>query len=200
MAACKNLFCGSTALFVAALGGVALPQAAHAARLPRVAFYYGPHPPTESLGQFEQVILEPLNVTPAELKALQDQGTSAFAYVSVGECNRSQPCARTIERAWVLGGNEAWKSEVMDPLQAGWRHELLRQVAALWAAGYRGFFFDTIDSFQAYVTSETETRPRWAALAGFIRAVHEGFPGCPRGLPRRQDRLEPWLRAAADGR
>ena len=49
MATGKDWLCGSVALLVAA---TVAPAPGFAAALPRVAFYYGTHPPVEALGQF----------------------------------------------------------------------------------------------------------------------------------------------------
>ena len=94
---------------------VTFPRPLPAQELKRVAFFYGHPLPVEALSQFEQVVLEPANVTVTDLTRLNASGVTTFAYVSVGECNRTQPCSSTIDRSWVLGGNDAWNSDVMDP-------------------------------------------------------------------------------------
>lgn len=154
----------------------ALLAPAALASSPGVAFYYGARPPVAELGHFEQVVVEPGHVGEEELRALQAQ-SEVYAYLSVGEVSRASPLHARVQPQWVLGHNEAWGSDVLEPRRAEVQAFLLEQAEALWARGYRGLFLDTVDSPLAARGSEAERRARRQALAELLRELHRRRPG-----------------------
>jgi hypothetical protein len=143
---------------------------------PSTAFFYGAAVPVAALAQFDRVVVEADNVK--DLGGLRQAGADVFAYVSVGEAEGWRASASALPEALFLGGNPAWGSRIADLTQPRWRDYLIEQrMASLWAAGYRGFFLDTLDSYEAVVKDADGKRAQSQALVGTIRAVSQRFPG-----------------------
>lgn len=142
-----------------------------------VAFWYAPQPPLTELTQFDWVVFESAQVSSADVSFVRKQGSTPFAYLSVGEFNGN---VGALEREGLLEArssvrNEAWDSQVMDLTSAIWRSYLLRRAAALSEQGYAGLFLDTLDSFQLLPDSEHEAQRK--ALVGFLRELKQQQPG-----------------------
>lgn len=146
------------------------------AQNPSIAFFYAPFAPLDSLAQFDQVVVQPEHI--GNLAALQKNGAEVFAYLSVGEAEPFRTGYRTLDKRWFLGTNRGWNSDIIDLTQRGWRDHLIEQrMATLWAQGYRGFFLDTLDSYQAVIKDPAGQAAQARALAELIRAMHQRFPG-----------------------
>ena len=77
--------------------------------------------------------------------------TALFAYVSLGEVSSDRAYLKDIPEAWKLGQNADWGSVVLDQSRPEWPAFFAEHVIKpLWDAGYRGFFLDTLDSYQRY--------------------------------------------------
>ena len=140
---------------------------------PTLALYYGSQPPVAELRTFDIVVLDPASsLEPVKLNPAQ-----VFAYVSVGEVHPGRDYAKRIPSAWLIAENKIWGSKVLDQTQPGWQQFFLDEVIApLWQRGYRGFFFDTLDSYQlAAVTAEARARQE-AGLVSLVKAVHARYP------------------------
>ncbi|HXE95168.1 MAG TPA: bifunctional glycoside hydrolase 114/ polysaccharide deacetylase family protein [Dongiaceae bacterium] len=137
------------------------------------AFYYGTNHPIDELKAFDLVVVDPdSGITPSSYGAGPSE---LFAYVSVGETNPSRPYAGRIKPAWIVGTNGAWGSMVMDPANPEWRTFFLdRVIAPLWEAGYKGFFLDTLDSYQ--LATKRDDTPREEGLAAMILAIKTRYP------------------------
>lgn len=142
---------------------------------PNIAFFYGANPPWGELRAFDIVVVEPRHV-PAPHAAPTE--VTPFAYVAVGEVSPERPYLKSIPQEWHLGKNPAWGSVVLDQTQPAWPDFFAEQVIQpLWQAGYRGFFLDTLDSYQLHAKDESARR---AQEAGLVRVIHElkrRFPG-----------------------
>lgn len=144
--------------------------------LPRTAFFYGAQVPVTALARFERVVVEADQIQ--DLAPLRAAGAEIFAYVSVGEAEGWRASTRALPQALFLGANEAWHTRIADLTDPGWRRYLLDQrMAGLWAAGYRAFFLDTLDSYRLAVKGAAQERAQTAALVQLIRAMHARFPG-----------------------
>lgn len=161
-------------LFAAALLLSLLLQPALAAPA-SVAFYYGADTTLDELHAFEAVVVDPDHgFDPA---AFNHDGSELYAYVSIGEVNSSRAWAKEIPESWRVARNTAWQSNVIDQSQPGWRDFLLERVfAPLWARGYRGFFLDTLDSWQL-AGKNVDPAAQQAGLVALIRAMRARFPG-----------------------
>ncbi len=138
------------------------------------AFFYGAHPPVNELKAFDAVVVDPdSGLTPATYGS----GPSRlFAYVSVGEVAPGRSYAKQMNPDWLIGENKSWKSSVVDVSSPAWQSFFLDKVIEpLWQAGYRGFFLDTLDSYQ--LAAKKEDLPRMeAGLVAVIRAIRQRHP------------------------
>lgn len=157
---------------IAAFG--AMVTAAHA-QTPSVALYYGANPPVEELTGFDVVVVEPdAHFDP---QAHADAHTAWFAYVSIGEVNPHRAYFKAIPSAWMPGVNQAWASHVVDQTAAQWPAFVVNKVIApLWKKGYRGFFLDTLDSYQLIATTDAARAAQEAGLVRVIRAIKARYP------------------------
>ncbi|MGQ9850200.1 MAG: bifunctional glycoside hydrolase 114/ polysaccharide deacetylase family protein [Aggregatilineaceae bacterium] len=154
------------ALILCLLAFVCVPQAV--AAQPAVAFYYGTNPPWDELRAFDWVVLEPEHVESNDLQKLA--GSEVYAYVSVGEVDPSRAWLKKLPAEWMLGTNKGWNSFVIDQSQPGWPDFFVDNVIApLWARGFRGFFLDTLDSYQLYARDD-QTRAK--QQNGLVRLIH----------------------------
>jgi uncharacterized protein (TIGR01370 family) len=141
------------------------------------AVFYGSNLPTNILSQYKRIIVEPDNVKPEELLALQSKDSRVFAYVSIGEVNPSRKWYKKIKPAWVLGDNKVWDSKVMNLASSGWQNFLLDTVIApLWEAGYRGLFLDTMDSFYIFAKDKKQQEKQTKALTALMQKINKHYP------------------------
>jgi hypothetical protein len=144
--------------------------------LPRTAFFYGAQVPVTALAQFDRVVVEADQIL--DLPPLRAAGADIFAYVSVGEAEGWRASTRSLPPELFLGSNGSWQSRIADLTHPGWRRYLLdERMAGLWAAGYRAFFLDTLDSYRMAVKDAAQERVQTAALVDLIWAMHDRFSG-----------------------
>jgi hypothetical protein len=149
---------------------------------PNIAFYYGANPPWDELQAHDIIVVEPAHgIDPARAVpsgTKQRPRPQIFAYLSVGEVEYDRPYAKELPHGVVRGANESWRSHVVDQAHPEWpKFFVERIVAPLWQAGYRGFFLDTLDSFQLIATNDEERAAQAHGLATAIRALRTRFPG-----------------------
>lgn len=137
-----------------------------------VAFYYGDAWPIPELYAYDVVVVTPQNgIDP---KVYDKPNSKLYAYVTVGEMDDDAPLAKTIPKNWVTARNEAWHSAVMDLANPAWRAFLITHYfAPLYAKGYRGFFLDTLDSYQL---SKKDKALQEAGLVALFKTLHQRFP------------------------
>lgn len=152
------------------LSVASLPSAA----APAVALHYGKAPPLEALSVYDIIVVDPDHVP--DPGVLQRQRSTLFAYVSLGEVHPGRAYAKIIPAAWQRGENPAWKSTLIDVSQPGYAAFFAdRVIAPLWRKGYRGFFLDTLDSYQLIPGGDAKAMQR--GLIDAIRTLHRQFPG-----------------------
>ena len=101
-----------------------------------------------------------------------------FAYVSVGEIERTRPYFGELPPAWLLGRNPSFDSMVVDQAQPGWPDFFAeRVVRPLWDKGWRGFFLDTLDSYQLFARTPEARARQETGLVAVVRTLRERFPG-----------------------
>lgn len=143
---------------------------------PAVALFYGDNPPWNELRAFDVVVVDPDHpgLDPA---AHQHPDSAVFAYASVGEVHPGKPYFKDIPAAWLIGQNTAWGSRVIDQSAPGWPAFFVDKVLApLWAQGYRGFFLDTLDSWQIVAKTPEQQARQQAGLVATIRAIKARWP------------------------
>ncbi len=140
-----------------------------------VAFYYGEQPPIAELRAFDQVVIEPQHVGDRFVEKMH--GTEVYAYVSLGEVDGSRPYLDQIPRAWQLGTNPAWGSVVIDQSREAWTTFFIAQVITpLWHRGFRGFFFDTLDSYLLYSGNDKNRQQQREGMIRTLRAIKAKYP------------------------
>jgi len=142
---------------------------------PSVALYYGTNPPVEQLGMFDVVVVDP--DAQFDPRAHAHTHPKWFAYVSVGEVNPQRVYFNAIPSAWMPGMNQAWASHVIDQTEPGWPAFFVDKVVTpLWRRGYRGFFLDTLDSYQLIAKTDAARASQEAGLTRVIRAIKARYP------------------------
>ncbi len=165
---------------------------------PSVAFFYGNNPPADELKAFDIVVVDPgSGLAPPSYGS---GGSELFAYASVGETDAGAAYEKKLAGRWVMGANKGWGSRVMDVSDPGWQRFFLDEVVApLWEAGYRGFFLDTLDSYQLAAKQERHAAMEQGIVA-IIRELKARWPGARLILNRGFevfDRVRPQVFAVA---
>ena len=154
---------------------------ATAAPLPllSVAFYYGSDPPLGQMQMFSMVVVEPSHIYNAHnvILASKKRNQDLFAYVSLGEVHTSRPYYPYIPQDSLRLQNSTWGSTAIDQRTIAWREFFLSHVIApLWAQGWRGFFIDTLDSYQLFVKLDNERFDQRQGQIATIRELKRRFP------------------------
>ncbi|MCZ8099100.1 MAG: bifunctional glycoside hydrolase 114/ polysaccharide deacetylase family protein [Burkholderiales bacterium] len=143
-----------------------------------IALHYGAVPPLDDLRAFDVVVVDPDHRNDPSVHRTRAGGRSElFAYVSVGEIHPSREYVAQAPAGLLVADNAAWGSRVVDQAHPAWPEFLVeRIVAPLWAAGYRGFFLDTMDSWQLAARDDAAREAQQAGLARAIEALANRFP------------------------
>ncbi len=148
--------------------------------LSSIAFHYGADAPLDELKAFDVAVVDPdHNFDPVAYRGPEasPSGSELFAYVSVGEVQPSRAFAKDIPANWRLGTNKTWASILIDQRAAGWPAFFAeRVVAPLWAKGWRGFFLDTMDSYQLGGT-QADPAAQQRGIVSLIHTLRSRFPG-----------------------
>ena len=140
-----------------------------------IAVFYGTNPPWDELHAFDVAVVEPEHVPLAKLKEFKK--TELFAYVSVGEVDKHRAYLSDIPDAWRLGQNPNWDSVVIDQSQPEWPAFYAQHVIQpLWESGYRGFFLDTLDSYQLVAKTSEQRASQEAGLVALVNELRKQFP------------------------
>ena len=145
------------------------------ASAPNIAWYYGDKPPVGQLRAFDAVVVEPGHgFDPTQFKT---PSTQWLAYVSLGEVTPERGWFKALPKAWLLGDNAAWASRVVDQAQPEWPAFYVDHVIKpLWDKGYRGFFLDTLDSYQLVAKDDASRAAQEAGMVRVIRAIKARYP------------------------
>ena len=138
---------------------------AHANQQTNIALFYGANPPLAELRAFDVAVVDPDSATinPTIYNTHNH-------YASVGEVHPNKPYFQAIPKAWLKGTNSAWASRVIDQSAPEWPVFFSDNVIApLWAKGYRGFFLDTLDSYQLIAKTPEERQRQETGLKNTIR-------------------------------
>ncbi|MEY2872897.1 MAG: hypothetical protein RLZZ373_268 [Pseudomonadota bacterium] len=153
------------------------PAALAATASPSVALHYGAKPSWNALSAFDWVVLEPGHHGDVSARTKAAPNTRFMAYLSVGEVNRDHPQHASVPAAWLIGRNTAWNSAVIDQRPPEWPAWFVENVARpQWERGYRGFFLDTLDSYQLIAKTPEERAAQEAGLVRVVRALKAAFP------------------------
>jgi len=159
------------------------------------AFYYGPHIPWHTLSIYDFPVVEP-----DQASGVPDafHAQRFYAYVSLGEVLASRPYFKDLKPEWLLGENQDWGSQIFDLSSPGLRDFLLKQVIEpVWQQGYRGFFFDTLDSYQLVAKTPEQREQQRQGLADLINQISQRYPQA-RFIFNRGFELMPLVEAPVD--
>lgn len=170
--ACGHLLLAIVVLFVAAGSASAAVNGQ-----PSVAFYYGNDVPVRMLDQFDWAVVEADHLEDGQLDKLEQYGTQAFAYVSLGEAEHWRAGADIPSDA-LKARNENWNSQAADLTRKEWGDYIVDQrIRPLWQAGYRALFLDTLDSYRLFASDDASVSAQQEALVALIRRIRNEFPG-----------------------
>jgi len=154
-------------------------QNASVSALSSAAFYYGEQPPLSDLQAFDIAVVEPDHVRhPAQRSRSGDSGRhELFAYVSLGEVHSTRDYYKQLPAGSLRTENAAWSSSVIDQAAPGWSEFFLSHIIApLWEKGWRGFFLDTLDSYQLFAKTEAERKVQVDAMVATLREFKRRYP------------------------
>lgn len=138
-----------------------------------LALFYGAQPPLSELRAYDHVVLEPDHVPQAPSDAL----TRWYAYVSVGEVHPQRGYRADIPASWIIGRNSAWAADIIDQSQPEWpRFFLDKVITPLWQRGYRGFFLDTLDSYQLISHDAASRQQQEHGLLRVLQLIKQHYP------------------------
>jgi uncharacterized protein (TIGR01370 family) len=146
---------------------------------PSVAFYYGAHPPFNDLRAFDVAVVEPEHVShPRQhLRPVKGEKHELFAYISLGEVHPSRAYYSKLPKKCLAGKNEAWGSRVVNQACPEWPAFFLDTIIApLWSKGWRGFFVDTLDSYQLFATTDAMRLQQTQAMVAILRELKNRHP------------------------
>ena len=140
-----------------------------------VAFFYGANVQAERFEQFDTVVLEP--DSGFDPRAHTAHCPNWYAYVSVGEVTKARAYYTKMPKMWFAGRNTAWASTVVDQSAPGWPAFFVDEIIKpLWERGYRGFFLDTLDSYQLVAKTDAARAQQKAGLVAVIHALKARYP------------------------
>lgn len=139
-----------------------------------VALCYAYQPNVTALSKFDWAVVdsaanfEPTNTSTDPLW---------LVYVSVGEVTSNRPYFKQMPSDWLIGNNSEWASYIINQTAPGWPSFFVNSISQpLWDRGFKGFFLDTLDSYQRAVTTYAEREQQENGLAKAILALKAQFP------------------------
>ena len=160
---------------------------AHAFAQLSAAVLYSKKVPVPELCMYDIVIIDPYsNFNP---KDYCNSLSQPFAYVSLGEVSVSAPYIKDIKPSWIMATNKAWdNNKVMNQTKPEWQQFFLdKLIEPLWQQGYRGFFLDTLDSYQLASADPKQQRQQVVAMVKIIKEIKTRHPDAKiilnRGFP-----------------
>jgi uncharacterized protein (TIGR01370 family) len=140
-----------------------------------VAFYYGKNLPPE-LAIYDAVVVHPENL-PYEEAVRHVPSDRLIAYTTVGEIDPTSGYAQRVPRELLVGANSSWQSLVVDLSSPRWEDFFVTEILApLWRQGYRGFFLDTLDSYQLIAATPALRAAQEQGLVRLIRRIKATYP------------------------
>ncbi|MES1941968.1 hypothetical protein T5B8_17096 [Salinisphaera sp. T5B8] len=167
----------SLALMVAVVAAFSVSAHADVGDQPSVAVYYGNDVPVSMLDQFDWAVVEAEHMGEGQLDKLEQYGTQAFAYVSLGEAEHWR-AGDELPSDSLKARNEGWNSQAADLTDQAWGDYIINErIRPLWAAGYRALFLDTLDSYRLFASEDADVAAQQQALVGLIKRIRNTFPG-----------------------
>lgn len=137
--------------------------------------YYGSNISYPMVGSHNYIIVEP-EETSTYTHGFKLYNKKIYAYISIGEIDKTNPAYKMVQKSWKAGRNKAWNSDVLDITNKDYQNFLLNELAKLKKRGFKNFFFDTLDSYEFYAKTEQQKQKARKSLVEFIKKVHKKFP------------------------
>ena len=152
----------------------AAPESGKASTLSvSTAFFYGKDVPAELFAHYDRVVVEPDHFASVP----RSPRAEVFAYVSVGEVHPTRAWHKDIPKRLLVGRNGAWGSDVVDTRSAEWQSFVVdRVIEPLWTRGFRGFFLDTLDSYERFADGPKDRDAHARRIGALISAIKHRYP------------------------
>ena len=138
--------------------------------------YYGENISYSMVGIHDYIIVEPNNIITSR-HGFSLYKSKMYAYVSIGEIDKTLPQYEKIDVSWIVAQNKAWNSDVLDLTNKEYRDFLFNvMIEPQIKRGFKNFFFDTLDSYQLACNTEQERNRAKRALSEFIHEFHNRYP------------------------
>lgn len=140
----------------------------------RTALCYNYQPNVTALSKFNWAVVDSdANFEPT----INSTKPIWLVYVSVGEVTSDRPYFKEMPKKWFIGNNTEWGSYIINQTEYGWPYFLVNKISKpLWDRGFKGFFLDTLDSYQRVVTTNAQRTEQENGLAKVISALKAKFP------------------------
>lgn len=142
---------------------------------PEIIFLYRHSVNASDIAGTDLAILDPdSNFRPDRHR---DSRPRILAYTSVGEALPTRSWFADIPQECFAGHHEAWQSHVVDPSIPAWTDFYIEHIARpCWQAGYKGFFLDTMDSWQLLEPDSIKARACRRGIVHLVQRLRAAFP------------------------
>ena len=140
-----------------------------------VVVYYGDDISYPIVGVNDYIIVQPnINTYPHGFKLYKDK---IYGYISVVEAEKGRDYYKKVKKPWIIGKNRSWNSKVMDISNKAYRDFLFKEVVEpMVKRGFKNFFLDTLDSYQAISSNQEFTKKMEDGLVEFIKEFKKRYP------------------------
>ena len=138
--------------------------------------YYGKDISYSMVGIHDYIIVQPhlTNTYTHGFSLYKDQ---MYAYVSIGELDRTLDISKDIKKEWIVAENRAWKSDVLDLKNKEYQEFMFEKlIEPAHKKGFKNFFLDTLDSYELYSKTKEQRLANQEALVSFIKEFHIRYP------------------------
>jgi hypothetical protein len=138
--------------------------------------YYGENISYPMVGIHDYIIVQPTRVN-TYTHGFKLYKKKIYAYVSIGEIDKTIAEYKYVKKNWVIANNSAWSSEVLDLKNPEYINFLFtKMIEPQMRRGFENFFFDTLDSYQLASKTKKERAANKKALVAFIKEFHKRYP------------------------
>ncbi|MDQ7066899.1 MAG: endo alpha-1,4 polygalactosaminidase [Sulfurimonas sp.] len=138
--------------------------------------YYGEKISYSMVGIHEYIIVQP-NLTNTYTHGFSLYKNQMYAYISIGEIDRTLEVYKDVKKEWIMAQNSAWSSDILDLKSKEYREFMFKRlIEPARKKGFKNFFFDTLDSYEVYSKSKEQRVANREALIAFIKEFHKRYP------------------------
>jgi len=138
--------------------------------------YYGEEISYSMVGIHEYIIVQSYltNTNTHGFSLYKDQ---MYAYISIGEIDRTLDIYKDVKKEWIVAQNKAWQSDVLDLKSKEYQNFMFeKMIEPARKKGFKNFFFDTLDSYEFYSKTQKQRIENRVALVSFIKEFHTRYP------------------------